>query len=35
MTGTTDSDNYPTTTGAFGTTYNGNSDAFVTKLPTG
>jgi hypothetical protein len=34
VTGSTDSDNYPTTTGAFDTTYNGNSDAFVTKLPT-
>jgi hypothetical protein len=26
---------YPTTPGAFDTTFNGNSDAFVTKLPIG
>ena len=26
---------YPTTRGAFDTTYNGGVDAFVTKLPTG
>ncbi|MEQ1646294.1 MAG: SBBP repeat-containing protein, partial [Pyrinomonadaceae bacterium] len=32
MTGETDSTTYPTTTGAFDTTYNGVVDAFVTKL---
>jgi hypothetical protein len=37
VTGTTfGSTDYPTTRGAFDRTYNGgNSDAFVTKLPTG
>jgi hypothetical protein len=30
--GLTDSKDLPTTTGAFDTTYNGNTDAFVTKL---
>jgi hypothetical protein len=34
VTGTTDSKNYPTTPGAFDRTFNGNGDAFVTKLPT-
>ena len=34
--GDTSSPNFPTTVGAFGTTYNGNFDAFVTKLnPSG
>jgi uncharacterized protein (DUF2141 family) len=34
--GQTTSTNYPTTTGSFDTTHNGNTDAFVTKLnPTG
>jgi hypothetical protein len=32
VTGYTFSDDYPTTRGAFDTTYNGNEDAFVTKL---
>src|SRR5438309_281207 len=36
VTGDTSSANFPTTSGAFQTTYGGNSDAFVTKLnPTG
>jgi hypothetical protein len=35
VTGYTDSADYPTTTDAFDTTYNGGTDAFVTKLPTG
>jgi Beta-propeller repeat len=36
VTGDTTSANYPTTPGAFATTFNGgNGDAFVTKLPTG
>ena len=35
LTGDTDSADYPTTPGAFDTSYNGNLDAFVTKLPTG
>ena len=36
MTGYTDSADYPTTPGAFDTTFNGGDvDAFVTKLPTG
>ena len=35
VTGDTPSDDYPTTPGAFETTYNGGSgDTFVTKLPT-
>jgi hypothetical protein len=33
MTGFTSAD-FPTTTGAFDTTFNGASDTFVTKLPT-
>jgi hypothetical protein len=35
VTGLTASAEYPTTPGAFDTTYNGSFDAFVTKLPTG
>jgi hypothetical protein len=35
VTGFTESTDYPTTPGAFDTSYNGNRDAFVTKLPTG
>ncbi len=36
VTGQTFSTNFPTTAGAFQTTYNGSTDAFVTKLnPTG
>ena len=34
VTGNTSSTDYPTT-GAYDTTHNGDSDAFVTKLPTG
>ena len=34
MTGFTASSNFPTTTGAFDTTYNGNGDAFVAELNT-
>jgi hypothetical protein len=34
VTGLTDSTDFPTTTGAFDTTFNGASDTFVTKLPT-
>ena len=32
VTGYTDSTNFPTTPGAFQTTYGGGDDAFVTKL---
>jgi hypothetical protein len=32
VTGETSSNNFPTTAGAFDTTFNGNTDAFVTKL---
>ena len=36
VTGTTESTDFPTTPGAFQTTYGGDGDAFVTKLnPTG
>jgi hypothetical protein len=35
VTGDTDSSDFPTTQGAYDTTYNGETDAFVTKLPTG
>src|SRR5215217_8590008 len=35
VTGHTRSADYPTTPGAFDTTFNGVQDAFVTKLPTG
>ena len=35
VTGNTESADYPTTPGAFDTTFNGSLDAFVTKLPTG
>jgi uncharacterized protein (AIM24 family) len=35
VTGSTSSVDYPTTRGAFDRTFNGNTDAFVTKLPTG
>jgi hypothetical protein len=35
VTGETSSDDYPTTPGAFDRTFNGEDDAFVTKLPTG
>jgi len=34
VTGTTESPNFPTTVGAFDTTHNGATDAFVTKLST-
>jgi Beta-propeller repeat len=34
VTGFTQSADYPTTPGAFDTTWNGGGDAFVTKLPT-
>jgi hypothetical protein len=34
VTGFTLSTDYPTTSGVFDTTYNGNGDPFVTKLPT-
>ncbi len=34
MTGLTSSSNFPTTAGAFDTTYNGNGDAFVAELNT-
>ena len=32
LTGYTSASDFPTTAGAFDTTYNGNDDAFVTKL---
>jgi hypothetical protein len=35
VTGFTRSADYPTTPGAFDTSFNGSRDAFVTKLPTG
>jgi hypothetical protein len=35
VTGGTSSVHYPTSSGAFDTTFNGGQDAFVTKLPTG
>jgi Beta-propeller repeat len=35
VTGETSSPDFPTTPGAFDTTFNGNGEAFVTKLPTG
>jgi beta-propeller repeat-containing protein len=35
VTGETPSEDYPTTRGAFDTTFNFGGDAFVTKLPTG
>jgi hypothetical protein len=35
VTGITSSTDFPTTSGAFDTTWNGDADAFVTKLPTG
>jgi hypothetical protein len=35
VTGDTESADFPTTAGAFDTTFNGAVDAFVTKLPTG
>jgi hypothetical protein len=35
VTGGTNSTDYPSTRGAFDRTFNGNSEAFVTKLPTG
>jgi hypothetical protein len=35
VTGITDSPDYPTTRGAFDTTFNDSQDAFVTKLPIG
>jgi hypothetical protein len=35
VTGHTAFADYPTITGAFDTTHGGNSDAFVTTLPTG
>jgi hypothetical protein len=35
VTGFTTSADFPTTPGAFDTSFNGNTDAFVTKLPTG
>jgi hypothetical protein len=34
VTGRTFSPDYSTTPGAFDTSFNGNRDAFVTKLPT-
>ena len=35
VTGFTNSADYPTTPGAFDTSFNGDTDAFVTKLPSG
>jgi hypothetical protein len=35
VTGFTESADYPTTPGAFDTIFDGNRDAFVTKLPAG
>jgi len=35
VTGFTESADFPTTPGAFDTTFDGSEDAFVTKLPTG
>ncbi|MCD6383508.1 MAG: SBBP repeat-containing protein, partial [Thermoplasmata archaeon] len=35
LVGETNSTDYPTTTGAYDTTYNGNMDCFVTKLNSG
>jgi hypothetical protein len=35
VTGDILSSDYPTTPGAFDRTFNGDDDAFVTKLPTG
>ncbi len=35
VTGTTASADFPTTAGAFDTTFNGGTDAFVTKLNAG
>jgi hypothetical protein len=35
VTGEAKSADFPTASGAFDRTYNGNVDAFVTKLPTG
>ena len=35
LVGFTGSSNFPTTSGAFDTTYNGNADAFVSKVSFG